>query len=971
MQDLDTNWLRNNVTLVQQSSILFNETIWRNIAFGGREFPKVTMKQIKVCIGFAALQSTIDEMPEGLETVVGSGGNALSGGQKQRVAMARARLRDTPVLILDESTSALDYTSRTAVVQAIREWRRGKTTVIITHDMAQIRDEDFVYVLDNGHITREGYRHRLKSSDNKGVFSPTALSPQISSRPCFDFDFGLRPILSNSRNIGAGQGVDDPWTPLAERDFIDVQLDAVAEDRSDRPYSIALVSNDSLRNTTRQRFSVTRAISIAIKRQSTTLSRSLDSHIAAPHQDSDLHQSTSFRIGAGTSRPMSMHQAVVMRSMYRQLSVHSRSDTDSSIPLTSQTRPQALPDVSVLENKQRSRLSMKEILQTLWPSLTSQKRWLLLFGFVAVLVHAAGIPVFSYIFSQLIETFFVKKDQARQALIYSMTILGVAVVDAIACFLSWYLLEAVGEAWIDKLRVEAITRVLQQPKVWFESELNSASSVTSSLDRNAEEMRNLVGRFAGLTVTVAAMMLIAVVWALITCWKLTLVGLAAGPLLYCIIRCYETVSSQWEARTNVASDIAESIFVETFSDIRTVRALTLESYFHKKYTKATTAALKVGIQRALYSGCFFGASDSAISFVTALIFWYGGNVVRSHDYSVKSILTVFAMLLFSTANAANGIAFIPQISSSIDCASRLLQLAKLPSRGSHEHSGKLKLDTNDPKTLMAPIRFINLTFSYPSRPDAHVLSNLNLTIENSQCTAIVGASGSGKSTIAALLLGLYSPAPSLDNSACRDTFNNLSSLTLSGHDIRTLHLPTLRSMISIVPQTPVLFATSIRTNITYGLELNSALTSLANIEYAAQKAGIHDFVASLPQGYDTVIGDGGLGLSGGQAQKIVIARALCRRPKILILDEATSALDGESACVVRQSILQLVKETGGITVIVITHSKDMMQCADNVVVLDQGRVAEEGHFQDLLRRKGRLWEMLNVGGVLAQTPRRV
>ena len=134
------------------------------------------------------------------------------------------------------------------------------------------------------------------------------------------------------------------------------------------------------------------------------------------------------------------------------------------------------------------------------------------------------------------------------------------------------------------------------------------------------------------------------------------------------------------------------------------------------------------------------------------------------------------------------------------------------------------------------------------------------------------------------------------------------------------------------------------------------------MEHAARRAGIHDFIVSLPRGYETVIGDGGLGLSGGQVQRIVIARALCRRPKILILDEATSALDGESAWVVRNSVSQLVREESGMTVIIITHSRDMMQCADYVVVLEQGRVAEEGGFRELVARKGKLWEMLRVGG---------
>jgi ATP-binding cassette, subfamily B (MDR/TAP), member 1 len=148
--ELDINWLRNSITLVQQQSILFNETIFRNISFGQRDYLGVTKKQARVCIDLAALQSTIQDTPKGLDSQVGSGGSALSGGQKQRIAVARATLPDTPVLILNESTSALDYGSRKTVMEGIREWRRRKTTIVITHDISQIREDDFVYILEKG-----------------------------------------------------------------------------------------------------------------------------------------------------------------------------------------------------------------------------------------------------------------------------------------------------------------------------------------------------------------------------------------------------------------------------------------------------------------------------------------------------------------------------------------------------------------------------------------------------------------------------------------------------------------------------------------------------------------------------------------------------------------------------------------------------------------------------------------------------
>lgn len=207
-----------------------------------------------------------------------------------------------------------------------------------------------------------------------------------------------------------------------------------------------------------------------------------------------------------------------------------------------------------------------------------------------------------------------------------------------------------------------------------------------------------------------------------------------------------------------------------------------------------------------------------------------------------------------------------------------------------------------------------------------------------------------------LLLGLYAcpdPSPGQDITA---------PLTLGGVDIRQLHMPTLRSMIGYVPQQPKLFADTVRANITYGLDPYSRFNSLKNVEAAATAAGIADFIHSLPEGYSTLIGEGGLTLSGGQAQRLVIARALVRHPRILILDEATSNLDTESAEIISRSVRRLLSAPGkGLTAIMVTHSRDMMEMADSVIVVDKGGVVEQGTFMELLKKRGgRLREILHV-----------
>lgn len=202
----------------------------------------------------------------------------------------------------------------------------------------------------------------------------------------------------------------------------------------------------------------------------------------------------------------------------------------------------------------------------------------------------------------------------------------------------------------------------------------------------------------------------------------------------------------------------------------------------------------------------------------------------------------------------------------------------------------------------------------------------------------MGLSGSGKSTIAALLLALEETPAS----------DSVPAISLGGVDIRDLHTPTLRSVVAIVSQQPTIFPGTIESNISYGLE--GPLRDPRNVRDAAKAVGIDEFVSSLPQGYSTVIGDGGVGLSGGQAQRVVIARALVRRPRILILDEATSALDPASAEIIRHTAQKLVASQVGLTVVIITHANEMMAIADNVVVLEQGRVVDSGPYKTLAKR---------------------
>lgn len=648
IQLLDINWLRNNVTLVQQQSVLFDETIFKNIAFGRKDHSKVKKEEVKRSIETALLQHTIRDLPLGLDTVVGANGSAMSGGQKQRVAIARSRLRNTPILILDEATSALDHVSKKLVLDQIQEWRRGKTTIIITHDISQIHEKEYVYVLERGVIIQEGFRYALEKADF-GPFGESGPS-SISFPPTTRGQEQMMP--ANASDISASLRTSVSEYPLGFQIF----------PRSRFVTSIFGPPLEGLRSRQpSESMSPLGPVAFPVNRMSImpptfapTLQRS-----QAPDLLNDIISPPSTPIGQffERERQNSRTTAAGIFSRKSYLAV-SRRSSKGSLDLTRSKRFR--PDQKQTPNKvERARhiAPIQKILMTVWPTLTWRDRAILVCGFFFAAIHAGATPAFAYLFSKLLGTFFLRENRSKMALTWSLSVLGVAVVDSIASFAMHYLLESCGQAWVDSLRVEALRRILDQPRAWFDKDKNSRSRLTSCLDRNAEEMRNLVGRFSGFIFLAVTMMCLAIVWSLALCWKLTLVGLASAPFLYGVTRAFETISGKWESKSNDAGEAVSSIFTETFANIRVVRALTLEGYFHKKYAKATFRAFVVGLKRSAVSGFFFGLSDCGIIFVTALIFYYGAVLASSGHYSIEDLLTVFTMLLFSIANANAIVAF--------------------------------------------------------------------------------------------------------------------------------------------------------------------------------------------------------------------------------------------------------------------------------------------------------------------------
>lgn len=925
----DTEWLHQNVTLVQQSTDIFTGTVHENIALGLIDPDAATPANVSDACQATQLLSDVRLLSDGLDTLVGEGGTKLSGGQLQRLALARARLRNPAVLIIDELTSALDQRNRQLVMESLRDWRKDKTTIIITHDISQIMNDDFVYVLDQGRLVQQGFRHDVEQQRN-GIFASLARGNNEQPHPAITIEVtspfsDASPISalphhqsSVSRFIMGSLDVA-PWQArqsyISSRASIGRATDAALSLRTkslsatynnDRPISRRSSAAMPSRHTSQQVVS-------GGYRFSTWVNERFDSPVL------EKSLSTPWSVENKTSNDSIGTQSTI----FPQPPCQPRKRTPSTAAIPAARRRAKSPEKSP---ETSPAASMLQILRTVFPHLSRSDQVILFLSLLCSFISAVTTPIFAYCLSKLLGAMWSPSDKASSGKTWALYLIAIAVIEGVSAGLGKYLSERAAQAWVNSIRLEAYERILHQPRTWFDKSRNSPGRVNESLDRNSEEMRNIFGRFVPIVLTVVIMVLTSVVWALVINWKLALVALAPLPLVVVAIKLYTIASEIWEKKCDAGAEESSAIVTEVFTNLKTVRAFTQEGYFGNKYTTSVDKTFSLGLRRAAYTCLPFGLYQSISYGLTALVFYYG-TVLLTHtgNTSPTDILKVMNLLLFSIGASTDMLSTLPQITMAQNTAAKMLAFLDLPMSSSHSLSPPLPPSASSP----FPIRLHNLSFSHGNHT---ILHNLSLNFSNA-VTAIVGPSGSGKSTLLSLILGLSHP-------------NFPPSLTYAGIPSSDVNIQRIRCSVGYVSQSPFLFPGSIASNITYGLPPSSALRHVSNVQRAARQAGIHEFISSLPEGYDTLVGDGGQDLSGGQAQRVNIARALVRKPQLLVLDEPTSALDTENAAIVRSTIREVAAQ--GLGLLMVTHNVDMMFSAENIIVLRDGRLCDQGTFDELM-----------------------
>ncbi|KAF5475222.1 hypothetical protein F2P56_007052 [Juglans regia] len=543
----------------------------------------------------------------------------------------------------------------------------------------------------------------------------------------------------------------------------------------------------------------------------------------------------------------------------------------------------------------------------------------LLVGSVAAAIQGVIFPIFGLLLSSAISMFFEPPSQLRKdSRFWALVYLALGCIALVAIPVQNYFFGIAGGKLIERIRSLTFEKVVHQQISWFDDPANSSGAVGARLSTDASTVRSLVGDALAQIVQNIATVIAGIIIAFTANWILAFIILAVLPLVLMQGFIQARFTKGFSADAKVMYEEASQVANDAVGSIRTVASFCAENKVMDMYQRKCEGPMKNGVRVGLISGIGFGFSYFALFCTNAFCFYIGAILIKHGKATFGEVFKVFFALTISAVGVSQTSALAPDTNKAKDSAASIFEML----------DSKPKIDSSNNAGTTLPsvtgnIELQHISFRYPTRPDMQIFKDLCLNIPSGKTVALVGESGSGKSTVISLIERFYDP--------------DSGSVLLDGVELSKLRLSWLRQQMGLVSQEPILFNETIRDNIAYGSQGGSATEE--EIIAATKAANAHNFISSLPQGYDTSVGERGVQLSGGQKQRIAIARAILKDPKILLLDEATSALDAESERVVQDALDSVMVNR---TTIVVAHRLATIKGANIIAVVKNGVIGEKG-----------------------------